>query len=401
MSPSIRLPAKNPTEADKKSKADIPPRGTDAIPDNGRGREERRLHAKNSSSRWRRKVRVSGRELEGFTRNLQTQLAAGVPLIRALEVEIDREEPDTISEVVEVLAERIRGGSAFSEALEEFPLVFPKVYAQLIRAGEVSGRLETLLGDLGSYLTWREDVRKTIKKAVRYPIIVVTLAFAVILFILGFVFPSFDSLFVKFGDDIPASTKFLMDAGKFIAAHWGGVILAFLGIAGCLGLVWKTGAGRNVLLRIVARFPVFGGVLRVLDLARWTRTLAVLETAGIPLVQSLEIAGETLAGVEMREAADLIRERLIGGETFAAALQASPEMPSLLSNLAAVGEESGRMESVLQRLADHYDAEAREKVDKAIALFEPMTTIFLGILVGGMAAIIISTLYKAMTMVGR
>ncbi len=354
-----------------------------------------------SQRRRSRPKGLSSAHLETFTRDLETQLKAGIPLLRALEVETHRDGDREIVDVASFLADRLRAGSAFSAALAELPDSFPSVYRSIVRAGELSGRLDELLGDLGSYLRWRGEVNKTVKKALRYPVIVIVLTFVVVLFILGFVFPKFDSLFAKFGDDLPAVTASLMAAGKFVEANWVLCAGGFVALMFTCFLVAGTRTGRRLIFGVLGRVPLFGDVLHSIDLARWTRTMAVLEGAGIPIVDSLEISADAVASPELQREIDEVREDLIGGERLSSALAASPAVPRLVADLAAVGEESGSMEESFRRLAEHYDEDARDRVDRAIALFEPLTTVFLGLIVGGMAAVIISTLYKAMVMVGR
>ncbi len=346
-------------------------------------------------------VRVSLGELNDFTKNLWTQLDAGVPLLRALEVERDQAVGTKLGPVLDQAVSEIQSGATFSEALEHAPKVFSRIYRNLVKAGESSGDLPKVLFSLSEFLEWTEEISKTIQKAVRYPIIVLVGVIAVLLFILGFVFPKFDELFGRMGDQLPTSAAVLLAAGKFISAHAPEIVggMLFLGISAFVLL--KKGFGRELLLSLVARLPVAGPVMSAIDLARFSRTLSVLQGSGVPLVQGIELAGHSVADPALAEEIEEVRDHLTQGEPLSRALGRSAHFPPLVINLVSVGEESGRMDGCLARLADHFDREARERVDAAIAWLEPAITIFLGVVVGGMAAIILSSLYKAMLAVGR
>jgi type IV pilus assembly protein PilC len=348
-----------------------------------------------------RGVRISLGELTDFTKNLWTQLDAGVPLLRALEVEQDQADGTKLNPILEQTISEIKSGATFSEALDHAPKVYSKIYRNLVKAGESSGDLAKVLFSLSEFLEWTEEITKTIKKAVRYPLIVLVGVIGVLLFILGFVFPRFEELFGKMGDQLPTSAAVLLETGKFISNHALGIVagMVFFGLG--IYIFLRQGYGRELLLSFVAKVPVAGPVMKAIDLARFSRTLAVLQESGISLVQGIELAGQSVSDPNLVEEIEEVRDHLTQGEPFTRALSHSSHFPPLVVNLVSVGEESGRMDHCLARLADHFDREARERVDGAIAWLEPAITIFLGVVVGGMAAIILSSLYKAMLAVGR
>ncbi len=351
--------------------------------------------------RRKRNTRISLGELNDFTKNLWTQLDAGVPLLRALEVEQDQAEGTKLQPVLEETISEIKSGATFSEALDHAPKIYSRVYRNLVKAGESSGDLAKVLFSLSEFLEWTEEITKTIKKAVRYPLIVLVGVIGVLLFILGFVFPKFEELFGKMGDQLPTSAAVLLETGKFISGHAPEIVggMIFFGVS--VYYLLRKGYGRELLLSLVSRLPVAGPVMKAIDLARFTRTLSVLQESGIPLVQGIELAAQSVSDPSLVDELEDVRDHLTQGESLTRAIGHSESFPPLVVNLISVGEESGRMDHCLSRLADHFDREARERVDAAIAWMEPAITIFLGVVVGGMAAIILSSLYKAMLAVGR
>ena len=395
MSPILKTSLKEKDKPRARRTSSVPPQSSE----NGRNAAKKR--GENPSKTVRHHTRISLGELNDFTKNLWTQLDAGVPLLRALEVEQEQSEGSKLSPVLAQTIAEIKSGSTFSEALDHAPKIYSRIYRNLVKVGESSGDLAKVLFSLSEFLEWTEEISKTIKKAVRYPIIVLVGVIGVLLFILGFVFPRFEELFGKMGDQLPTSAAVLLETGKFINNHALGIVggLVFLGFGALFFL--RKGFGKEILLSLVGRFPVAGPVMKAIDLARFSRTLSVLQESGIPLVRGVELAQQSVSDPNLREEIHEVREQLTQGEPFSQALSQSKEFPPLVINLVAVGEQSGRMDHCLSRLSDHFDREARERVDGAIAWLEPAITIFLGVVVGGMAAIILSSLYKAMLAVGR
>jgi type IV pilus assembly protein PilC len=347
---------------------------------------------------WRR---VPGRVLEQFTRNLQTQLEAGVPLVRALEVEANQGGHATMTKTVRSVLDELTAGAAFGEALDLHPRVFAPVYRNLVKAGEQSGRLERMLGDLADFMAWREDVRATIRKASIYPSIVIAATFGVILFILGFVFPKFEALFARLGDDLPRATRWLMAVGVFVRECWPAIVATAVGTIGATAVAARTRSGADFLFGLLARAPLFDHVLDCLDMARLTRNLAILTGAGIPLVRSLELGSEVVNSPMTKRRVQEMCAELVIGTSFVQAAAATKTFPPMALNLISVGDESGRMPDVLGRLAEHYNRAAKDAVTRALSVMEPAITLFLGAFVGGLAVTIITTLYKTMMVMGK
>lgn len=349
----------------------------------------------------RSRRRISVRELEVFTRNLETQLEAGVPLARALQVLSEHSESPASTGLAAGLLRHLHAGVGFADALDLYPRTFSSVYRNLVRAGEHSGRLPLMLGELADFLVWREDVRKTARRAATYPAIVLTATIGLLLLIVGYVLPKFGDLFARLGDATPLAARILLAAGNFLGAYcWHLVAAAVVLLITAAVLVRSTRVRRQV-CRVATRVPVVGGVLTAIDLARLTRTLAILTGAGIPLMRGLELSRESVGDPRTLAKLESLAAAVVGGQTLSQAASASGVFPPLARSLLAVGEEAGQMPAMLDRLAKRFDRAAREAVQRALAMLEPAFTLFLGVVVGGLALVVITTLYKTMMAVGK
>lgn len=346
------------------------------------------------------KLALTGRQLEHLTRNLETQLDAGVAIVRALQVHIEHADSPKMAEVCRGLLGQISAGAALSEALESYPRAFPPIYRSLVRSGEQSGHLPQILGQLADFMAWRDDVRRTVTRAAIYPSLVLLATFALFLFLIGFVLPRFEEMFTRLGDQIPTATALLLWLGKGLAAHWVALSLGAAGATLVAALAMRSPAVRDHAYQVFMRVPGLGTALHAIDLARMTRTLAVLSGAGVPLIRGLELTQDAIADRRLRRRVREMTAAVVRGQTFSQAAASTAALPPLALNLVGIGEETGRMPAVLDRLARAFDRSARERVAQALAMLEPAFTVVLGVLVGGLALMVITTLYKTMT-VGR
>lgn len=339
-------------------------------------------------------------ELETLTRNLRLQLEAGVPLLRALEAQ-QRDDGGRIDVVVADLALQIQAGTSLSDGLERWPRSFPDIYRGLVRAGERSGRLEQILGELASYLAWVKDVRKTIRRALIYPSIVMFAATGLIVFVLTWLVPRFGPLFERLGDNLPAVTKVLIATSAILRTNIALIgVTALLMVVGLI-LLARSDSGRRALGSVIARLPLTSGVIEAIESTRLMRNLSISSSAGIPIVDSIELARDACATRDFDEALGAIHESLLQGESVSGAFRATEQFPRDMCNLLSVGEEAGKLTEILTRLADHYDTVAKERVDRFVQALEPITTVVLGLVVGAVAVAILSTLYQVMQQAGR
>ncbi len=347
-----------------------------------------------------RKYKANDTDLQNFTKNLQTQISSGVTLLKALELHGEHGEGD-LAAVSKHLTRLLTQGSSFSEALAHFPNIFSPLYQSLIKAGEHAGKLDKMLGELSSYLEWKIGIKKTVLKATAYPLFVISLTFLVILFVLGFVFPRLSNLFQKMGTKVPTHVKILIEVGKFVSSYWYLILLGTCGLILAVYLASRSKTGKTAVSKVLLHLPLFGKVFKTLELARFMRTLSILESSGIPLVKALELTKGIITIPIMANALEKIESETVQGETFTNALYSTGIMHPMVVNLVSVGEESGKLSESLKRLADHFDREAKEKVAKALSLLEPVMILLIGIFVAVIAGSVISTLYKSIMMAGR
>lgn len=345
--------------------------------------------------------RIRAAELEAFTRNLETQVDAGVPLARALLVQSEHADSPASAALAAGLLSHLNAGMGLADALDQYPRVFSSVYRNLVRAGEHSGRLPRMLAELAEFLVWREEVRKTVRRAAVYPLVVLTATVGLLLLIVGYVLPKFGDLFARLGDATPLAARVLLAMGAFLSAHWTELIVAAAVLAAVTAVLLRGAVVRSRVYLAAACLPVVGGVLRAIDLARLTRTLAILTAAGIPLIRALELSKEAVGDARTLAKLGELASAVVGGQTLSQAAAGCGVFPGVALSLIAVGEESGQMPTILERLAKRFDAQARDTVQRALAMLEPAFTLFLGIVVGGLALVVITTLYKTIMVAGK
>lgn len=346
---------------------------------------------------------VKRAELIRFTYNLHAIISAGVPIVKGLESLYTEAESgeNPMAPVLQGLIRKVKQGEPFSTALSAYPKVFPELYVNLIRAGESSGHLETILLDLGANLEWQEEIQSTLKQATVYPSIVITAVIGLICLIVYFVIPQFTEVFKKMQIELPLPTRIMVWTGDFAAnhGHWVfmGVFALIVGI-----VIWsKSAKGRYWISKTQVSVPLFGTVIMKIGLSRFAKNLSILNNSGVTITESLEICQKIAGNPVLEQAVGEVRERVMRGENLSRAMASSPVFPILVRNMVAVGEESGKLGESLMRTAQFYDREVKMSLKRAFAILEPAITIFLAALVGGIAVAILSTLYKAITTLGK
>jgi type IV pilus assembly protein PilC len=363
------------------------------------GRIERRSRQRDGS--FGSKLRVPAPALGELLRNLATGLDAGVPLMRALSVEVEQAELPVVGEVCAAIGTDLAAGAPLAEAIAKHPRTFPQLLVNLVRAGEQSGQLVPVLNDLADFILWREHTRKTLRKAAMYPAIVITAVYYVVVLIFGFVLQQFGALFGKLGANLPESARQALAISDFIA---GNMILAIAAWPGLWLVLWgiaKTHTGGNLFLRFFCSLPVVSGVVSCFDLARLTRNLAVLSNARIPLLRAMQLSRDVVASPALRDKLHRVEEEITGGKSLLQAAQDVEALPPRALNLIHVGEESGQMPATLARLAAFYREKAGESVARALALMTPILSLIMAVIVGGIAVIVLKTLYSSMLTLGK
>ena len=339
-----------------------------------------------------RSKRIAAKDVALLTRELTMLLQAGLPLDRALTILGDLTPAGPTRAMVEQVLEKVRGGATFADALETYDDAFPNFYSGLVRAGEAGGTLDSVLERLSETLERSQKLKETVRSALIYPIIVVVVAVFALGILMTLVIPEFRPLFEDAGTELPLLTRIVIGVSDFVGAYWWALLAAVLAFVLLLRAHNRTEAGRMRWDRWVLGLPLFGGLVRKIEVARFSRTLGTLLSNGVTVLNAMAMTTETLENRALALAVGEVRGRLAKGEGLAQPLTESGQFPHLALQLIHVGDESGQLEQMLIRVADIYDVEVERTIQRLLALLVPVITIVLGILI----ALIIGSIVSAM-----
>jgi type IV pilus assembly protein PilC len=334
-----------------------------------------------------------------FSRQLATMLASGLSILRALMILAEQTESKAFAEVIGEVKLDIEHGLSLSQAVAKHPDVFPPIYLAMVRAGETGGVLDTVMLRLANTLEKQLELRGKIKSAMTYPIAVAGIVVLILAAMLLFIVPTFESMYDDLGGTLPLPTRMLINVSGLVTKTWW-----LLGLLAAGGVVlfrrWAaTAEGRLTFDRFKLRLPVFGPLLRKTALARFSRTLASLIHSGVPIMQSFEIVGETAGNAVVAEAVTKARERVRLGESISDSLSGADVMPPMVVQMIAVGEETGAVDDMLDKIADFYDREVEATVNSLTSLIEPLLMVFMGASVGGMVVALYMPMFQIIELV--
>jgi len=345
--------------------------------------------ARPTGSRWAFFTRITAADRTILTQQLANLLGAGLTVVRALTVLIDNTDNPRVRDVLLRVREEVQTGSAFSDTLEKFPKLFDTLYVNLVRAGEASGDLEGVLERLADYQEQQSQQWAAIRSATAYPMLLVSVGTAAVLFMVTFLIPRFVVIFESLGQSLPLPTRVILGLSTFLAHYWWAILVGALVLA--LGLRWyiRTPSGSLLFDSLKIRPPVIGPLSLKLAASRFAHTLGTLLRGGVPILEALETVQGAIGNRMMSEALNEVRDSVREGESIADPLRRTKAFPSLVVNMIAVGEETGDVDSILSRVAHSYDIEVQNTVRQLISLLEPVIILVMGIIVG---SVIISML---------
>ncbi len=331
-----------------------------------------------TSGLTRRFERVPARELALLTRQLATLTRAGLPLVECLGTLIEQMEHAPLKRVLSHVRQQVREGRSLADALQAHPRVFSSIYINMVHAGEESGTLETVLARLADYSEAQARLLRTVQSALTYPLLMVLVASAILVFLLAYVVPQVTRIFSETGQKLPLVTRLLIGLSSFLADYWW--MLLIIGAAGMLGgaRLLRTSKGREWYDRLLLRLPWVGRLLQRLSVARVARTLSTLLASGVPLLSALGIVTHLVSNTLLRQALEEARASVQEGESLAAPLKRSGLFPALLIQMITVGERSGELEGLLTRAAEAYDEEVATSLARLTSLLEPLTILVMG-----------------------
>ncbi|MGR9012180.1 MAG: type II secretion system F family protein [Gammaproteobacteria bacterium] len=330
-----------------------------------------------------------------FARQLATMLKAGVPLVQSFDIVGKGHDNASMEAMLMSIKSDIEGGDTLAEALNKKSLYFDELFCNLVAAGEQAGVLETLLDKIATYKEKTESMKKKIKKALTYPIAVIVVAFVVTTILLIFVVPVFDNMFKSFGAELPAFTQMVVHMSEWMQSWWYVVVGIVVGTVYTFGYFKKRSkAFCHFLDKTLLKLPVVGIILNKSAVARFSRTLATMSAAGVPLVEALESVAGACGNIIYTEAVLKMREEVATGQRLQFAMQQADLWPNMVIQMVAIGEESGSMDSMLLKVADFFDEEVDNLVDNLSSLMEPIIMVILGILVGGLIVAMYLPIFK-------
>ena len=345
--------------------------------------------------------KVTPLDIAVFSRQIATMMKAGVPIVSALEIIGSGNKNPKMQALVNTIRADVESGSALSEAIGKHPVQFDELYRNLVRAGESAGVLETVLDTVATYKENLEALKGKIKKAMFYPAMVVAVALVVSSILLIFVVPTFEDVFSGFGADLPAFTQMIISLSDFMVSWWW---LVFGGIAGIIvGLVAfykRSPAFQHNMDKVVLKLPVIGQIMHNSSLARFSRTLAVTFKAGVPLVEALDTVAGATGNTVYEKAVYRIRDDVATGYSVNMAMKQTNLFPHMVTQMTAIGEEAGALDTMLFKVAEFYEQEVNNAVDALSSLLEPLIMVFLGVIVGGMVVAMYLPIFKLGAVVG-
>lgn len=345
--------------------------------------------------------KITQKDLTLFTRQLAVMMKSGVPLLQSFDIVGKGHHNPSVARLLNDIKTDVETGSSLEQAFRKFPLYFDDLFCNLIGAGEHAGILDSLLDRLATYQEKTLAIKNKIKGALMYPVSIIAIAFIITAVIMIFVIPAFKQLFSSFGADLPAPTLIMMSISDFFVAYWWAIFSILGGGLYAFFYFWKRSKKmQDVIDRIMLKLPVFGNVIRKASIARWTRTLATMFAAGVPLVEALNSVAGASGNVVYFDATKIIQREVSQGGTLTAAMQDVGVFPSMVLQMVAIGEEAGSLDGMLNKVADFFEAEVDDAVAALASLMEPIIMVVLGTLIGGMVVAMYLPIFKMGQAVG-
>ena len=341
------------------------------------------------------KKKIIPKDIAVFFRQLATMLEAGVPLVQSFDIIGNGSENASMRELILKIKNEVESGTSLAESLAKHPIYFDELVVNLVKAGEQAGVLEALLDKIATYKEKTEYLKSKIKKAMFYPTAVIIVAIVVTSILLIFVVPQFEQLFTSFGADLPAFTRVVVNMSEFMQEYWWIVMGIIVAAAhGFLQAKKRSVKFNRAIDRIILKLPIIGPIMYKAAVARYTRTLATMFAAGVPLVEALESVAGATGNIVFTDAVLMIRDSVATGQTLRFAMAQTGLFPNMVEQMVAIGEESGALDSMLNKTADFYEQEVDDAVDALSSLLEPLIMSILGILIGGLVVAMYLPIFK-------
>ena len=352
------------------------------------------LDSLKSRLKSRRGSRVKKKDLVVFVRQLSTMISSGIPLLESLEILQAQTENSGLSKIVGSIVEDIRAGADFSQALERYPKVFSNIFVSMIRAGEASGQMDVILVRLAEYMEASEKLQRDIRAAMTYPVISLLLILAISGFLMIGIIPKFKSIFDSLDIALPGITEWILGLSMMCKDNWYVIVGLLVGSVMGFGAFRKTKAGKAATDWFVLRVPIFGSLFRKVTLSRFSRTLGTLIRSGVPILEALDIVSQTVGNKVISKVVMEARESVRQGDTLSEPLSRTTVFPPMVTKMIGIGEKSGAMETLLEKISQFYDEQVSAEVKSLTSVIEPLMIGIMGFVVGGIVLAVFLPIFK-------
>ena len=352
-------------------------------------------------SAFAKKGKITDKDITLFTRQLATMMKAGVPLLQAFDIVGKGHSNPAVAKLLGDIKADVETGSSLSTSFRKYPLYFDNLFCNLVGAGEQAGILDTLLDRLATYKEKIQAIKGKIKSALTYPISILVVAFVIVVIIMIFVIPAFKTLFEGFGADLPGPTLVVMAISDFFVSWWWAIFASIGGSLWFFFYTWKRSEKmQGTMDRLMLKLPIIGEIIRKATIARFSRTLSTMFSAGVPLVEALDSVAGAAGNRVYYDATKRIQSEISTGTSLTVAMQNSQVFPNMVLQMTAIGEESGALDSMLSKVADFFEGEVDDAVDAMSSLMEPVIMVVLGTIIGGLVIAMYMPIFKMGEVVG-
>jgi type IV pilus assembly protein PilC len=338
--------------------------------------------------------KVKQRDVILFARQFSTMIDAGLPIIQCLDILCSQQSNTTFKKMLKEIKESVEGGATLAEALKKFPKQFDSLFVNMIAAGETGGILDAILRRLAAYMEKAAKLKAQVKGAMTYPIVTLIIAVMVLAVILVFVIPVFEEMFADFGGELPVPTQIVVAMSDMVKSKIVYIIIGLVLFVIAFKKFYGTEKGREVIDNLLLKIPVFGDLLRKVAVAKFTRTMGTMLASGVAILEALDIVAKTAGNKTVEKAIYSVRKGISEGRTMADPLAQSGVFPSMVCQMIGVGESTGALDAMLEKIADFYDEEVDQAVENLTALIEPFMLVFLGVTIGGLVIAMYLPIFK-------
>lgn len=338
--------------------------------------------------------KVKEKDIILFARQFSTMIDAGLPIIQCLEILYTQQGNKTFKRMIKEIKEQVEGGATLAEALKRFPKHFDDLFVNMIAAGEAGGILDAILRRLAAYMEKAAKLKAQVKGAMTYPIVTLIIAIVVLGIILVFVIPVFEEMFADFGGELPVPTQVVVTASEIVKSKIIYIIIGIFILGFTLRKFYATEKGQDMADDLVLKIPVFGELLRKVAVAKFTRTMGTMLASGVAILEALDIVAKTAGNRTVEKAIYDVRSGIAEGRTMADPLAESGVFPAMVCQMISVGESTGALDAMLEKIADFYDEEVDQAVDNLTSLIEPFMLVFLGVTIGGLVVAMYLPIFK-------